>query len=178
MLRGESRGQGGYSLAEVIIAIMLLSGFFIGLASAIFTVLRATATNERIQAVDTALVSYAGILRTSETKPDGSLRVPYVPCGSAGTAGSDAVASAYEAATADAAVITTTGDAGASAAGRKPDGMVIDIVGVDAWDSVAKTWVDDCAVPDRGAQRIRYEVRMGGTTRAGETVKRYPGPVS
>ena len=159
--------QGGFTLIEVIIAILLLSTVFIGFAGAIFTVSRATGTNKRVQAIDTAMVAYAGMLRSTDL-------VTYDPCATAGTGGSDTVAAAYE--TAANAMMTTSGDPGDAEEWRRPDGMVLDIIGVHSWDPVAKKWLASCAVPDSGAQRIRYEVRLGGTTRSAETVKRYPGP--
>lgn len=178
MLRGESRGQSGYSLAEVIIAIVLLSSVFLAFAAAIFTVSRATSTNKSVQAIDTALVSYGGILRASDRPlADGSPpagQIAYVPCPEAGPDGSEAVAEAYE--TAALAVIETNLEAGATDAWRRPDNMDIEIVGVDSWNPDTKEFATDCLVPDNGGQRITYRVSIGTTTRSAQTVKRYPGP--
>lgn len=170
------RGQAGYTLAEVIVAVFLISTVFLGVAGAVFTVTKGSATNERIQSIDTALATYSRILRDTDLKGDGTPVMPYRPCTSGGTGGSDAVAAQYEA---DVLAVTTdSGDPGDSAAWRIPDGMTFEVTEVHSWDPVAKNWTTNCAVPDKGAQRIRYKVVLGVSERHGETVKRYPGPTA
>ena len=165
-----SRGQGGQSLIELLVAIVLIGIIFVAIVSAIFTVLRSTATNKRIQAIDTALVSYGEIVR------DRTL-VPYSACTATGASGSATVAAAYETAAAQPGATSTAGVAGATDRWRKPDGMIVTVTGVDAWNlSTAKFATTGCAVPDGGAQRVSYTITLQNVTRSGQTVKRVPGP--
>lgn len=165
----DNRGQAGQSLIELLIAIMLISLVFIAVTISILTMLRSTGVNRRIQAIDTALVSYGEVIS------DRGL-VPYVPCASAGATGSDAVEVAYTTSAALPAAVSTSNAAVASDTWRKPVGMTVKVLRVDAWSLTDSKFVNECAVPDGGAQRVTYEVTYEGSTRTGQTVKRLGGP--
>lgn len=171
------RGQSGNSLIEVIIAILLLAGIFVILAGAVLTVVKSTATNERVQGIDAALVTYGEILQT---------QVPYSDCNSS-------ISSTYQAAAEDPTIITGGGEPGGSESWRRNNFMVTEVIGVESWNPDTGQFEDraaalyKCVSPDSGAQRVTYKVTQcpdaaavypcaGSPVREGQIVKRKQGP--
>jgi len=163
------RGERGQSLVELLVAIVLVGMVFLAITLAILTVVRSSGSNRRIQSIDTALVSYGEVIR------DRTL-VPYTACAAAGTSGSTTVASAYQTSAALPAAMSTSNAAVASDTWRKPVGMVVEVVGIDAWSLSNSQFVTGCAVPDGGAQRVTYKITYEGSSRTGQTIKRMAGP--
>jgi len=65
-------GQGGASLLEVLLAVVLVGTVIIALAAGMLALIRATRTTSDQQRAQSALLSYAESLKSS----------PYLPCGS------------------------------------------------------------------------------------------------
>jgi type II secretory pathway pseudopilin PulG len=160
--RRRPRGQAGQSLVEVIVSIVLIGGIFLALAGGLTAINRGTATNEKIQAIDAALVAYGEILRT---------QVAYANC-------SGSVPDTYQA-----GAETHIGLAapGTSNTWYRPPDMVTEVLGVESWNLGSKAFLNRtppalsaCSTPDSGVQRIEYRVTFDGTTRTGEVVKRRP----
>jgi type II secretory pathway pseudopilin PulG len=174
--RRTDRGQGGQSLVELIIVILMLSTVFLVIIGGLFTINRASETNERIQTVDAALIAYGEILRT---------QVPYAQC--AGGFEEEAVAQQYQTA-AEAYITGNTGPgAGAVEAWLRPPAMeVVITAGVDSWDLAEREFVSGCVFPDSGIQRVSYSATFrqknadgdweAVATREGQVVKRKAGP--
>ena len=133
---------------------MLLSTVFIAIAGGLFTVVRVTKTNEQVQKVDSALITYGEIIRT---------QIDYAPC--AGGFVEGAVASRYADDARDR--IDDATDLGRWA---RPPYMLTDILRVESWDPVARTFIAGCRIPDTGIQRITYSVIQR------EPIVEYPEP--
>jgi hypothetical protein len=154
---------------EVIIAIVLLGGVFLILAGALVTVARGTETNEKVQSIDTALITYGEILQTA---------VPYSAC----TANNVPLADTYF----FAADPFMTGSNSVSPLWRRPNNVIVEVVSVGSWNATTKAWGTSCIFPDSGAQKVKYRVTAcssvgtspctNPTVRTGEVVKRKAGP--
>jgi type II secretory pathway pseudopilin PulG len=178
------RGQSGQSLIEVIIAMLLLGGIFVILAGGLLTITRGTETNEKVQAIDTALVTYGEILQT---------QVRYVSCNDA-TNGNTSNPTVPAYATTQANLyqqqnnmnystntvdhngaeeyIAGAGDPAGSTKWRRPANVETDVVSVKYWEPVTKTWIDlvgtstgcrnpatNALVADSGVQLVKYRVK-------------------
>lgn len=167
------RGQSGQSLVEIIIAMLLLGGVFLVLVGALLTVTKGTETNERVQLMDSALVTYGEILQT---------QIPYSTCNTSTPSTYQGAAEGF---------ITGGGQPGASTSWRRPNYMVTEVIGVESWNPVSEQFEDRgtaltaCMSPDSGAQRVSYLITQcpdatfpcpGGPTREGQIVKRKQGP--
>ena len=141
------------------------------------TVIRGTQTNERTQAIDTALVTYGEILQT-QVPYDTALEVSSTP-------------SVYQAGAES--FITGGGAPGSVGSWRRPNYMVTEVIGVESWNPTTGQFEDrvsalyKCVSPDSGAQRVTYRVtacvrRVDATPvpetpcETGQIVKRKPGP--
>jgi hypothetical protein len=146
----------------------LLAGVFLVLAGALFTVIKATDTNKRIQNIDTSLVTYGEILQT---------QVPYSPCVSG-----PSVADIYYVAS-DPLI---TGSNTPSEKWRKPNNIIVEVLSVSSWNQATQSWSAGCLPPDSGVQKVKYQVTGcssatvspcdAPTVRTGEIVKRKSGP--
>ena len=160
------RGQSGQSLAEAIIAMLLIGSIFLILAGALFTVIKVTTTNKNLQSIDTGLITYGEILQT---------QVPYENCST-----SNPTASNYQLNSQD----FITGGASPPTKWRLPytDGasMVTEVTGVESWNTATQAFEDrgaslnKCISPDPGVQRVSYKITFGGVSRTGQVVKRKP----
>ena len=122
--RGRRTGQAGQSLVELIIAILLLGTVFLSLAGALTAINRGTATNEKVQSIDSAMLAYGEVIRT---------QVGYQAC-----VGN--MADTYQAAGEN--FITGNGQPGTNVNWRRPTGMVTEVIGVESWNSSTKAFED------------------------------------
>ena len=182
-IRDRRRGdQRGVSLIEMLAAVVLAGFAFLAVIGGLLTVTRTTGLNEKLQAIDTGLVSYGEILQT---------QVGYLPCpiGFSGNITDD-----YQ--------IGYTGPSGyvPGANGfidggngtnvvnwRRPDNIAVRVVSVRSWNDSTQAWNGGCTAPDTGVQLVRYQVTAcpepsqnaacpGGKQRFAEVVKRKSGP--
>ncbi len=168
------RDQRGQSLVEVVIAILLLSTVMLVIAMGLFTINRATVGNERVQSVDAALAVYGEVLRST---------INYRPC----RPGFDPT-TATPGYMDDTLVYLESPDAADNLDGwLKPPAVIVEVEygSLQSWDPETDSFVDECSVPDTGAQQITYQVtydpdvlgRDGDpVTRTGQIVKRRDGP--
>lgn len=180
------RGQGGQSLIEVMIAIVLAGMVFLTVAGAMLTVSKATSLNETVQAIDTGLVSYGEILQT---------QVEYAPCPNAPGAANivEAYQNGYVSSVTGAFVNGADqyiyGGTGADARWRRPPKISVRVMSVQSWNTSTNDWNSACSVPDSGVQLVTYQVIgcptpnvsntpncAGGKIRTGQVVKRRSGP--
>lgn len=187
-----SQAQGGQSLVEVIVAIVLFSSVILAISAGMFTINRTTVSNERVQTVDAALVFYGEVLRGSigyrECRPgfnpstaDSSDPNPaYVADRSLDpNAGYMQVANSF----------TELASATQIEGWLRPPAVVPEVIfnGLESWNPETEEFEPGCALPDTGVQLIRYQVtytpgamsppRPGDPiTREGEIVKRKGEP--
>lgn len=146
---GADRGQGGFSLIEVIVSVLLVSLVVLALAAGFMTIVRVNADTAERQVVDQAIGSYAESLTTAQ----------YLPCDDPTQPGS-------------VANYTATYPTGSW---TPAPGVDADIVGVEYWDGTSGFAATCPATPsagDQGAQRLTVEVAYRDTQRRAQIVKR------
>lgn len=163
------RSQSGQSLVEVFIAMALLAGVFLVLAGGLFTVIKATDTNKRVQNIDTSLVTYGEILQT---------QIDYVACPGSPSSVADFYYFASDP--------LITGSNTPSDKWRKPNNIIVEVLSVSSWNQATQSWSAGCLAPDSGVQKVKYQVTGcssatvspcdAPTVRTGEIVKRKSGP--
>lgn len=178
----EQRGQGGQSLIEVLVATVLIGMVFLAVIAGVLTVLRSTKLNEKMQAVDSAMVAYGNIVQT---------QVPYLPCpaGLSGNVANDYTSGYFPLAVPPflGASFNFSGGNAVTAAWRRPNNIAVQVVSVKSWNPDTQDWRSGCTAPDSGAQLVTYQVVAcpttsddpacpGGKVRTASIVKRKPGP--
>lgn len=153
---GGSRGQSGYGLVEVLIAIVLMAILMTGATLGLITAIETSGDNQVRQRLQIALASYA----------DSVAQMPY-PAGAC----SDRTAAAYDQLYATWANHWTP-PAGISV--RVRDVPTDDNDGVWYWDRAAKDFVKVCPAVDSGAHRLTLEASAGAMSVTGQIVKRDP----
>lgn len=146
MSRGRSRHarpQSGFSLIEVLIALMLISVVVLAIAAGVLTLLRTTRATMERQQVQHGLANFGEALKAA----------PYLPCDEGGDLG------AYESAY-----------AGWAGAWTPPDGMTTEIVDVEHWDRDSQSY-GACAGEDQGAQQLTLEVTWRNRIGTAQIVK-------
>ena len=142
--------QSGFTLIEVLIALMLAGVVVLGLASGLFTLIRSTNATMQRQQIQVALSNLGESLKAA----------PYLPCDDPADATVQAYQDAY-----DAWGVRWT----------PPVGMTARIVGVEYWDRATRSYVDAataCAAGDQGAQRLTVQVDFSGRDGKAQVVKR------
>lgn len=144
------RGQGGFSLAETLVAVAVASIWVLALVLGLLVVTTSDASSTARQALTSALAGTTEALK----------RVDYLECGSAPAADP----AAYEAALAS-----------ESDPYQPPAGVAVRLTAVQHWDPDAAGFDQDCPVADGGAQRISVEVTDGqGHLLTAQVVKARP----
>lgn len=141
------RGQGGFSLVEVLIALVLAGVVVLGLAAGLYTLIRTTRDTMERQQVEMALANFGEALKAA----------PYQPCDGPGGASVGAYQDAY--------------DAWGVRWIPRP-GMDARIVAVRYWDRATRSFTDACGAEDQGAQRFTLEVEWRGRDGRAQIVKR------
>jgi prepilin-type N-terminal cleavage/methylation domain-containing protein len=141
-------GDGGYSLIEVLIAVMLVGTVIAALAAGMLTMINATRSTSEQQRLQAAVLSYTESLKSS----------PYLRCG--------------EAPTPSPAAYTTSHNA---QPGRwEPvDGMTAEINSVEYWHNSGAygDYQSSCPAVDQGRQRLTITVTLpGGASASGPVV--------
>lgn len=186
-IRDRRRGdQRGVSLIEMLAAVVLAGTAFLAVIGGLLTVLRSTDLNEKLQAVDTGLVSYGEILQT---------QVQYLPCpGRPGGSMVDDYQMGYpggpDGFVKGAAQYYTAGNSSGVVLWRRPSNIGVKVVSVRSWNRDTQEWNAGCTTPDTGVQLVRYKIAAcpttgpeaetadcpGGKPRFAEVVKRKGGP--
>lgn len=150
------RRQRGFTLIEVLLAMVLASLVVLGLAVGILTTLSASNAASARQRREVALTSFTESLKA----------LPYVECTSGG-ATAHAYNTAYQAGAASGATWQPKPDAGVSD---------LDVVDVKYWQpapagGAAGTYAT-CGSVDQGAQRLSVSLRVDGEPVHGQVVIR------
>lgn len=140
-----TRGSGGFSLIEVIVAMAIVATVVLALVSGLLMLVRTTESNNQRQQVRLALSNYSESIRAME----------YRDCVTDGATVAD-----YES------------DYAAGVANWVPelDLMEADITRVQYWDRGSRAFVDTCGPSDGGAQQITLEVTWRDRTDRAQTV--------
>lgn len=142
-----SRGQAGYTLIEVVIAVALTGLVILSLATAMLTIVRANGLNSDRQRVDAAMTSF------SESVRGGA----YLPCGETPAPTAAGYNGGYDPSAGDWA---------------PPTGVDVNVVDVEYWDRNADEYVDTCPVDDGGAQRLTLTTSWRNLERSAQIVVR------
>lgn len=142
--------QGGYSLLEVLITVVLVGTVIIAIAAGMLALIRATKATSDNQRAQSALLSFTESLKAS----------PYLPCGGSPTPS----AAAYEQSHAE------------QSASWDPDNhqrveVSIDEIGFWHGDGDYGTYEPSCPADDQGRQMLQVSVRLhDGPTASGTVV--------
>lgn len=145
-----SRSQGGFSLVEVLISLLLAGVVVLGLASGLFTLIRSTNETMDRQQIHMALGNFGESLKAA----------PYRSCEDPANATVQAYQDAY-----DAWGVRWT----------PRSGMTARIVKVEYWDRATRSYLDAaaaCATADQGAQRLTLLVEWRDRDGRAQIVKR------
>lgn len=145
------RGQGGFTLVESLVAVVLVGLVVLALAGGMVTLLATTAASANEQRLQTGLTSFTESVKA----------MPYRDCASL-----DEVRTDY---------------AAWSGRWDPPSGMTVTITDVEYWNPAAGSEAGEfqptCpggGTTDRGAQRLSVHVTWNGDTATTETVVRKP----
>ena len=141
------RGQSGYTLIEVIIAVALRGMVVLSLATAMLTIVRTNSLNSDRQRVDAAMTSF------SESVRGGA----YLPCGQDPAPTPTSYRGGYDPANGD---------------WSPPEGVEVDIVDVEYWDRAGDGFVESCPASDGGAQRLTLTTSFRDLERSAQIVIR------
>lgn len=145
--RRHGGAQSGYTLLEVLIAVVLAGLVVLSLAAGMLTVVRVSAQTSERQTADAAMSSFAESVRAA----------PYLRCDDPARPG-------------NVATYQDDYDVWAEAWQPRP-GMTARIVAVEHWNGTNR-YVAACPGTDRGAQRLTLEVTWGDQERRSHVVKR------
>lgn len=158
-LHASRRGDSGFSLIEVLLALGLATLVVMGLAAGFLTTISASDAASSRQRREAALTSFSESLKA----------LPYVECTAAG-ADADGYMAAYEAGLGSGSSWQPSADA---------DVSDLDVVDVTYWTPAgsgpsAGTFSDACGPTDHGAQRLTVSLKVQGEPVQGQVVLRRP----
>lgn len=145
MIAASRRGQGGFSLVEVLVAVGMMVPVILSATLGLFTAMASSQLTERTQLLETAIAGYGESLRNLPTYPD---------CGTP-------------------AQWNAAFDGWADRWVPDDSRTSVYVSGVKYWDQASATYVDTCT-SDGGAQQLALTATRDGDDLVGYVVRRDP----